>query len=110
MATKGTKKSAATKAKATKKSAVKKAKATKKSVATDMKAHDDLPSPELTADLAKVFKRHGWTGLPRSLSFASASGCDRECPDGSTAQPTWIKCPDGSSKMVCICPGDDPSC
>jgi hypothetical protein len=96
--------------KGTQKNAAKKAKTTKNSVVRDMKANDDLPSPELTADLAEVFTRHGWTGLPRNLSFANASGCDRKCPDGSTAQPAWIKCPDGSSKMVCICPGDDPSC
>lgn len=96
--------------KGSKKSAAKKPKATKKRIAKVGRANYDLPSPELTADLAEVFTRHGWSGLPRNLNFANESGCDRKCPDGSTAQPTWIRCSDGTSKLVCICPGDDPSC
>jgi hypothetical protein len=96
--------------KATKKSAAKKGKATTKSPATKVKANEGLPSPELTEDLTEVFKRHGWTGLPQHLSFASTSDCDRQCDDGSTPVTRWINCPGGITKRVCVCPGEDPSC
>jgi hypothetical protein len=67
-------------------------------------------SPEFLAELTDVFKRHGWSGLPRELSFSSESVCDRVCDDGSIAQPKTIKCPGGRTKVVCACPGEDPTC
>jgi hypothetical protein len=65
---------------------------------------------EFAADLTKVFKRHGWSGLPQQISFSAASGCNRVCDNGSIAQPVWLDCPGGIRKMVCACPGEDPSC
>jgi hypothetical protein len=99
MATKGTKKAAAQKVSSAKK--------------TPAKTIDDdnpLPSPEFTSDLTEVFRKHGWSGLPQHLSFATSDECDRVCPDGSKAVPTWINCPGGVTKMVCTCPGEDPPC
>jgi hypothetical protein len=103
MATKGTKKPAS------KKSLAKKPPAKKDATGT-VNQKTLLPSPEFTADLTQLFKKHGFAGLPRHLSFASDDQCDRICPDGSRAVPTWINCPGGVTKMVCACPGEDPSC
>ena len=94
--------------KTSKKTPLKKVKARKKAVPqTNVKM--SLPSAEFTADLSEVFKRHGWSGLPQQLSFSSDAVCDRVCGDGSIAQPKWIECP-GGMKMVCACPGEDPTC
>jgi len=65
---------------------------------------------QFVADLTRVFKRHGWSGLPQQLSFSAASGCTRVCAGGSTAQLVTLDCPGGIRKIVCACPGEDPSC
>jgi len=96
--------------KTNRKAAKKKAKAPKKAAVAQIKAKTALPSAEFVADLTEVFTRHGWSGLPKQLSFSLAGGCDRKCDDGSIAQPKWIDCPGGIRKMVCVCPGEDPSC
>jgi hypothetical protein len=96
--------------KSTKKSIVKNTPATKKAAVKKPVNNGALPSPEFTADLAEVFEKHGRAGLPQHLSFASADQCDRICPGGEKAVPTWINCPGGITKMVCVCPGEDPSC
>jgi hypothetical protein len=101
--------------KASKKTTAKKT-AAKKATAknTVIAAPKDVVMPphtaEFAADLTEVFKRHGWSGLPQQLSFSAASGCNRVCDNGSIAQPVWLDCPGGIRKMVCACPGEDPSC
>ncbi|MBB5057416.1 hypothetical protein HDF16_002122 [Granulicella aggregans] len=105
MASKSTKESAAKKA-----TVAKKAKAAKKATAVkSLNSATNLPTAEFTADLETLFKKHGWPGLPRRLSFSSMDQCDRICPDGSKATPTWIECP-GGPQLVCACPGEDPHC
>lgn len=94
--------------KTTKKTAAKKA--PKRNTAAQTNVKTPQASQEFLADITALFKRHGWSGLPRELSFSSDSGCDRVCDDGSIAQPKTIKCPDGTTKVVCACPGEDPSC
>jgi hypothetical protein len=96
--------------KSTRNISTKKKAATKKVAARTVVQGSGLPTPEFTADLAKVFKKHGLPGLPQHLSFASVEQCDRICPNGEKAVPTWINCPGGVTKMVCACPGEDPSC
>jgi hypothetical protein len=100
--------------KASKKTTAKKTAAKKATAKKVAAAPNDVILPPhsaaFTADLTEVFKRHGWSGLPQQLSFSAASGCDRVCGDGSIAQPKWLDCPGGIRKMVCACPGEDPSC
>lgn len=69
------------------------------------------PTPEMVKDLAKVFKKHNWSGQPIGLAdkavnlqaVASASG-DDTCPDGS--QPQWVtyQLPGGTwaTKKMCL--------
>lgn len=81
-------------------------------VVSDTVTATPLPphTPEFVADLTEVFKRHGWAGLPREISFSTDSICQRVCDDGSIAQPVTLHCPGGMSKIVCACPGEDPTC
>jgi hypothetical protein len=96
--------------KTSKKAPAKTAKAADKTAVAQTKPKMPPASAEFTSDLTEVFKRHGWSGLPQQLSFSLTGGCDRKCDDGSIAQPKWIDCPDGTRKMVCVCPGEDPTC
>jgi len=96
--------------KTSKKSLVKNAKAMKKTAVAQTNQKTASLPPEFFADLTEVFKRHGWAGLPHQLSFSSTGGCDRVCDDGSIAQPKSISCPGGITKIVCACPGEDPTC
>jgi hypothetical protein len=96
--------------KTTKKAPAKNVKAAKKTAVPQTNLKTASLPPEFFADLTEVFKRHGWAALPSQLSFSSASGCDRVCDDGSIAQPISIRCPDGTTKIVCACPGEDPTC
>lgn len=92
-----------------KKAPAKNAKAKRNAVA---QINPKMPSAsaEFTSDLTEVFQRHGWPGLPQELRFSLAAGPGRTCDDGSLPQPKWIECPDGTRKMVYVCPGDDPTC
>lgn len=96
--------------KSTKKSAAKKAKPIRKAAAKTANTKGKPASPEMLADLTEVFKKHGWTGLPQHLAFAATSGVDDTCPDGSPRKQITIRCPGGMTKVVFICPGDDPGC
>ena len=96
--------------KTSKKTAAEKAKAPKKAVVAQTNLKTTSLSPEFFADITEVFKRHGWAGLPHQFSFSSTGGCDRVCKDGSIAQPKSISCPGGITKIVCACPGEDPTC
>jgi len=95
---------------ASKKAPAKNAKAAKNNVVAKTRRKVPLASAEFTSDLTEVFQRHGWSGLPRELSFSLAGGPGQRCDDGSLPQPKWIDCPDGTRKMVYVCPGDDPTC
>ncbi len=68
------------------------------------------PTPEMVSDLAKVFKKHNWSGQPIGLlkgppDLPAAVGSDDDdvCPDGS--EPQWVtyKLPDGTwaTKKMC---------
>ena len=93
-----------------KRAPAKNAKAAKKAAVAQTNLKTASRSPEFFADLTEVFKRHSWAGLPHQLSFSSTGGCDRVCDDGSIAQPKSIRCPGGITKIVCACPGEDPTC
>jgi hypothetical protein len=70
------------------------------------------PTEEMVKDLAKVFKKHNWSGQPIGLSDApvnlkamAADDSDTDlCPDGS--EPQWVtyKLPDGTwaTKKMCV--------
>jgi len=98
------------KKKPSKKAPAKNAKAAKKNAVAQISPKMPPASAEFTSDLTEVFQRHGWPGLPQNLSFSLAGGPGRTCDDGSLPQPKWIDCPDGTRKMVYVCPGDDPTC
>lgn len=93
-----------------KRAPAKNAKAAKKTTVVQTNLRTASLPPEFFADLTEVFKRHGWEGLPHQISFSSTGGCDRVCDDGSIAQPKSIRCPGGITKIVCACPGEDPTC
>lgn len=100
--------------KASRKTATKKTSAKKATVKETFALPNDVVMPphtaEFVADLTAVFERHGWSGLPQQISFSAASGCTRVCDDGSIALLVTLDCPGGIRRMVCACPGEDPSC
>jgi hypothetical protein len=68
------------------------------------------PSDELIKDLAKVFKKHNWSGQPIGLSagppnlkaiIGNEDGAD--CPNGTEAQWVTYKFSDGTwvTKKLC---------
>jgi hypothetical protein len=93
-----------------KKAPAKNAKAKEKKAVAQIIPKMPPASTEFTSDLTEVFQRHGWSGLPKELSFSLAGGPGRTCDDGTLPQPKWIDCPDGRRKMVYACPGEDPTC
>jgi hypothetical protein len=68
------------------------------------------PTPEMVNDLAKVFKKHNWSGQPIGLSKrpvdvqAVVDAGDDLCPDGSAPQWVSYKLPDGTwaQKKMCL--------
>lgn len=93
-----------------KKATAKNAKVARKNAVAQVNPKMPPASAEFTSDLTEVFQRHGFPGLPQELRFSLAGGPGRTCDDGSLPQPKWIDCPDGTRKMVYVCPGEDPTC
>ena len=70
------------------------------------------PTPEMVNDLAKLFKKHNWSGQPIGLArepvkletMASNNADDDLCPDGSAPQWVSYKLPDGTwaQKKMCV--------
>jgi len=69
------------------------------------------PTEEMVGDLAKLFKKHNWSGQPIGLSAApvnlkamAADDSDDTCPDGSSAQWVTYKLPDGTwaTRKMCV--------
>jgi len=69
------------------------------------------PSPEMIRDLAKLFKKHNWSGQPIgiarepvNLQMLSDDADDDLCPDGNPPQWVSYKLPDGTwaQKKVCL--------
>jgi hypothetical protein len=69
------------------------------------------PTPEMVSDLAKLFKKHNWSGQPIGLArepvnlaaMASDDADDDLCPDGS--EPQWVsyKLPSGAWAQKKMC-------
>jgi len=71
------------------------------------------PTPEMVSDLAKLFKKHNWSGQPIGLAkqplkleatAAVDTGNDDLCPNGEPPQWVSYKLPDGTwaQKKVCL--------